>query len=88
MESKEELVRKCSICKTIKPHSEFGKSKNQKYGIGYECYECKKRHNLKFSCNICFMDVPLRYKKRHFKNLWHEKLEKHINELKAIKCFE
>jgi hypothetical protein len=29
------LLRKCSICKTIKSHSNFVKSKNQTYGIGY-----------------------------------------------------
>jgi hypothetical protein len=23
------------------------------------------------------MDVPIRYKKRHFKKIWHEKLEKY-----------
>lgn len=32
---------------------------------------------------ICFMDVPIRYKKRHFKKIWHEKLEKYINDLKG-----
>jgi hypothetical protein len=45
------------------------------------CYDCKKTQNDKFTCNICFMDVPTRYKKRHFKNIWHEKLEKYINDL-------
>jgi hypothetical protein len=29
----ESLLRKCSICQTIKSHSNFVKSKNQKYGI-------------------------------------------------------
>jgi hypothetical protein len=33
----ESLLRKCSICQTIKSHSNFVKSKNQKYGIGYVC---------------------------------------------------
>jgi hypothetical protein len=47
------------------------------------CYDCKKTQNDKFTCNICFMDVPTRYKKRHFKNIWHEKLEKYINDLKG-----
>jgi hypothetical protein len=32
---------------------------------------------------VCFMDVPIRYKKRHFKKIWHEKLEKYINDLKG-----
>jgi hypothetical protein len=31
----ESLLRKCSICKTVKSHSSFVKSKNQKYGIQY-----------------------------------------------------
>jgi hypothetical protein len=48
----ESLLRKCSICKTIKSHSNFVKSKNQKCGIGYMCYDCKKRQNDKFTCNI------------------------------------
>jgi hypothetical protein len=81
-ENNDSLLRKCSICKTIKSHSNFVKSKNQKCGIGYICYNCKKRQNDKFTCNICFMDVPIRYKKRHFNKIWHEKLEKYINELK------
>jgi hypothetical protein len=31
----ESLLSKCSICKTIRSHSNFVKNKNQKYGIGY-----------------------------------------------------
>jgi hypothetical protein len=33
-----------------------------------------------FEWTLYFMDVrlPTRYKKRHFKNIWHEKLEKYI----------
>jgi hypothetical protein len=49
----ESLLRKCSICQTIKSPSNFVKSKNQKYGIGYVCCDCKKRRNDKFTCNIC-----------------------------------
>jgi hypothetical protein len=36
----ESLLRKCSICQTIKSPSNFVKSKNQKYGIGYVCCDC------------------------------------------------
>jgi hypothetical protein len=50
----------------------------------YTCYDFKKRRNDKFTCNICFMDVPIRYKKRHFKKIWHEKLEKYTNDLIVV----
>lgn len=85
MEQQDEmLLRKCSICKIIiKPHSNFVKCKNQKYGIGYRCYDCKKRQSDKFSWNICFKDVPACYKRKHFENAYMpKKLEKYISDLK------
>jgi hypothetical protein len=41
-QNNESLLRKCCICKAIKSHSNFVKSKNQKCGIGYVCYDSKK----------------------------------------------
>lgn len=35
--------RRCSICKNIKPLSEFTKNKGQKNGISNNCYECSNR---------------------------------------------
>jgi hypothetical protein len=29
-----------------------------------------KRQNDKFTCNICFMDVPTRYKKKTFQKIY------------------
>lgn len=54
------LVRKCSICNTVKPHSAFVMNKYIKHGIGYVCYDCKKIINKqqnklrRVQCPICF----------------------------------
>ena len=40
-------VQKCSLCKKIKPLSEFHKSKNGKYGVQSRCKECSKKCSKK-----------------------------------------
>ena len=76
-----ELTRKCSICKIVKPHSEFSKNKNIKYGITYICYACKKIDNLKLfekiQCSVCSKYIAKISLKKHLEVPIHKKLQEY-----------
>jgi CMP-N-acetylneuraminic acid synthetase len=61
-----EATRKCSICKTVKPHSEFVKNKNMKHGITYACYTCKKAYNSKMIEKVLCLPCNMYITKQHF----------------------
>lgn len=75
------MERKCSGCQINKPHSDFVKATNSKYGISYTCYECKKLQNEKITCDVLKKfqnDICLG------KQTWHTKLYEFIINLKNI----
>ena len=73
-----EITRKCSYCKTSKPHSEFVKNKNDKYGISYGCRACKRIDNFKLLekiyCEICKIYITKVNLNYHIKSERHELL--------------
>lgn len=76
------MERKCTTCQITKPHSNFVKATNFKYGIGYICYECKRKfQNEKIICDVCYKEVQKRYMTRHLSLQWHIKLYKFINKI-------
>jgi hypothetical protein len=77
-----ETKRKCSICKTVKPHCEFVKNSKDKYGISYVwCYACKtilKAKILeKIQCSVCGKCIARGSMKRHSEIPLHTKHEKY-----------
>ena len=73
-----EVTRKCSYCKISKPHFEFLKNKNAKYGITYGCYACKNKYNSKLLekvyCEICKIYITNLHLKDHTKSERHRLL--------------
>mgnify|MGYP007063925100 FL=1 len=71
----------CTICKTVKPHSEFAKNKNLKYGIGYNCYACKRIDNAKLlekiQCSVCGKYIAKGAMKKHLNIPINKKLQEY-----------
>jgi hypothetical protein len=45
---REEKLKKCSICQTEKPLSEFNNDKNTLDGKGYKCRDCNRKLNKEY----------------------------------------
>lgn len=88
-----EVTRKCSYCKTVKPHSEFVKNKKDKHGVSYCCYACKKKSNSKMLekifCHTCNIHITKLHYKDHTKSKMHEillQLNKHSLSREVTVC--
>lgn len=76
------MEREYTTCQITKPHSDFVKATNFKYGIGYTCYECKRKfQNEKIICGVCCKEVQKWYMTKHSSLQWHTELEKFINKI-------
>lgn len=48
----ENIIRKCSVCRTPKPLREFGKDASMKYGHKYVCLECRRNKAVRIKETI------------------------------------
>ncbi len=61
---KELIERKCYTCKTVKPISEFARTKKEKSGFQFQCKCCKKDENMKRRYGITKLEYTIIFDKQ------------------------